>query len=296
MTTTELTYAADIRIGQDANKQQVTIPLPGMGGRHLLIGGATGAGKSECLNGIFSELAPRPHLAIVGCDPKRVELSQWVDRASLIAKGRTVCNEALRLTVKEMSRRYHFMDEQGLQNLPIGDPACVCPKSGEPWPYILSVYDELADLSRHDGTQKGRAAASRRMALLEEMITMGRAAGMGLILCTQRPSAGAVPLEIRDNCRVRLAFGCESWQQADMILGDRPAGVAPHELDESMPGLGWLKRDRKYTMLRTYQVRPGGARHVAEQYATLRINMDHLGWPGLLVDPLPLDDEEEIDG
>lgn len=284
---TDEAYDSPVRVGRRDGGHEVTMPLPGIGGMNVLVGGATGSGKSGLVNVVASELAPRPHLALVLGDPKRVELAPLAPRASLVAKGRLVQGELLDLVVREMVYRYHWMEREGYRKLPVASERedQVDPRTGRPWPYLLTIFDELADLSRHDGTKEGRAAAGRRIALLTEGIQMGRAAGLGFLLCTQRPSADVVPLDIRDNCRVRVAFGTESQQQSAMILGDYPEHVRPQDIPASFPGVAWLKVDRGYTYFRTFVVDDDLARHRAEQNATLRVDLGP-DWPTELEDPL----------
>ena len=278
-----MAYAATldpVPIGVDGFAHTVTIAVPGVGGRHVLVGGSTGAGKSELLNSVVASLSARPHMAINGHDPKRVELVAWHPRMTTVALGTESVDEFLDLHLDEMELRFKHMAAERIKTLP----------PSERWPHIVAIFDELAAVARpiprvlEDGKLETKTAAAARVAVrhakLAAFLERARAAGMGAILCTQRPSEKVVPLDIRDNCRTRLAFGTESWEQSRMILGDTPDHVKPHELPTDKPGRAWLKLDRNAVEFRGYRVPDELVDTVAERTATLRMNL--AGWPRTL--------------
>lgn len=277
-----LTTDEPVGMGKTEHGDTLYLPVPGSGGRNWLVGGATGAGKSEFLNAAIGKLARRPHLALTAHDPKRVELSRWGPRLTLRAVGAITVSEFLALHIGEMEKRYRFMEAEGLNIL--------VPSAR--WPRVVAIFDEFAAVGRaiprevwdpksDEMVMQTKAQANAevmvRHNLMEEYITMGRAAGMGCIICTQRPEVSVVPGSIRDNTRVRIAFGCESGDQARMILGDVPEHVRPQLIPESSPGVAWAKVDRRCVRFRGYRVPDEVVGTIVEQTATLRSNL--AGWP-----------------
>jgi S-DNA-T family DNA segregation ATPase FtsK/SpoIIIE len=275
---------APVPIGVDGLLGTVTIQVPGVGGRHVLVGGSTGAGKSELLNSVVATLACRRHMALVGHDPKRVELVAWHPRMTTVALGTESVDPLLDLLLGEMERRFAHMARARIKTL----------LPSQEWPHIVAIFDELAAVARpipqryvdDKGMEKletKQAASARvtvRHAKLAALLERARAAGIGAILCTQRPSEKVVPLDIRDNCRTRIAFGTESWEQSRMILGDTPDHVRPHDLPVDKPGRAWLKLDRTAVEFRGYRIPDEVVDTVAERTATMRMSL--AGWPGTL--------------
>ncbi len=188
---------------------------------HLLIAGATGSGKSVCLNTILASLLFQntpDMLRLVLVDPKRVELSQFKRLPHLVAPVVTDVVEvvgALRWAAAEMDRRYKAFAERGARDLktynrklPTGEPAL---------PRIVVVIDELADLMLQ--------APGETEPLLTRLAQLARATGIHLIVATQRPSTDVITGLIKANFPARIAFAVSSSTDSRVIL-DRPGAEA----------------------------------------------------------------------
>jgi S-DNA-T family DNA segregation ATPase FtsK/SpoIIIE len=201
-------------LGQDVNGRHVVGDLTRM--PHILIAGATGAGKSVCLNCIISTflLAKRPSdLKLVMIDPKMVELTGYNGVPHLQCPVVTEMDKvvgALRLTVREMERRYALFAQLGVRNydgyrLKIADEP-----NAERIPYLVVIIDELADLMM--------TTPDEVETLLVRLGQMGRAAGIHLILATQRPSVDVVTGLIKTNVPSRIAFAVSSLTDSRVVL------------------------------------------------------------------------------
>ena len=201
-------------LGQDVNGRHVVGDLTKM--PHILIAGATGAGKSVCLNCIISTflLCKRPtDLKLVMIDPKMVELTGYNGVPHLQCPVVTEMDKvvgALRLTVREMERRYALFAQLGVRNydgyrLKVADEP-----NAEQIPYLVLIIDELADLmmTTPDDVEN----------LLVRLGQMGRAAGIHLILATQRPSVDVVTGLIKTNVPSRIAFAVSSLTDSRVVL------------------------------------------------------------------------------
>lgn len=182
---------------------------------HLLVGGATGQGKSVCVHAILSSLIVKhtpATLQLALMDPKRVEFSIYAKSRFLwrdeIAVGVDAARETLRALVDEMDARYQRMSELGVNN--IGDLA----SKGVRLPFIVACVDELADLIMQD---RGVEAEIIRLA------QMARAAGIHLILATQRPDAKTFSGLIRSNIPARIALTVQKSSESQIILDESGA-------------------------------------------------------------------------
>lgn len=222
-----------IPVGVDVHGRAVSIPCPGAGGKHLLIGGSTGSGKSVLLSVILAELAYRAHTRFMLGDPKHVELALFEPRAAEIAKGVAATGKLLDAVYAEMMARYKWLEEQRRRQF----------VAGQDGDRIMLVIDELAAVTTGDGKAK-------RLDALTQIIAMGRAAEVRLIGCTQRPSSQLLPTDIRDNFRSRIGLGCESVDQTEMVMGTRQWPC--HEIPPSLQGAAFVKVDREGVLCRSY--------------------------------------------
>jgi S-DNA-T family DNA segregation ATPase FtsK/SpoIIIE len=201
-------------LGRDVSGRPVVVDMARM--PHLLIAGATGSGKSVCLNAIIAclllQFAP-DELRLVMIDPKRVELSSYNGIPHLQAPVVTDMDKVvglLRKAVQEMERRYDLLQRLGVRNL----DGYLRRREQEPrleqMPYLLIIVDELADLMM--------TAPDEVEGLLCRLAQMGRATGIHLILATQRPSVDVVTGLIKANFPSRIAFAVSSQIDSRVIL------------------------------------------------------------------------------
>ena len=203
-----------IPLGRDVNGRYVVGDLTRM--PHLLIAGATGSGKSVCLNGIISTflLTRSPDdLKLLMIDPKMVELTGYNGVPHLQCPVVTEMDKvvgALRLTLREMERRYTLFSRLGVRNLD-GYRMKVADEPGaENLPYLVVVIDELADLMM--------TAPDEVESLLVRLAQMARATGIHLIIATQRPSVDVLTGLIKANVPSRVAFAVSSLTDSRVIL------------------------------------------------------------------------------
>jgi len=179
---------------------------------HMLIAGATGSGKSVCINTLLLSLlyqnSPKS-LRMILVDPKRVELSLYNNIPHLLAPvivepDKTI--SALKWAVGEMEIRYKALQQVGKRNVEEYNHAM----KDSPMPYIVIVIDELADLMA--------VSASEVEGLIIRLAQMARAVGIHLILATQRPSVDVITGLIKANIPTRIAFAVASQIDSRTIL------------------------------------------------------------------------------
>jgi len=182
---------------------------------HLLIAGATGSGKSVCINTIITSLLYRLHpkqLKFIFIDPKMLELTMY---AGLPHLGRPVVTNPKRAekvladAVAEMEKRYKTLAGQAVRN--IEDFNVKQKRDDDKLPYIVIIVDELADMMV-------AAASSRIEMLITRLAQMARAVGIHLVLATQRPSVDVITGLIKANFPARIAFQVASKVDSRTIL------------------------------------------------------------------------------
>ncbi len=198
-----------IALGQDTGGEPVVANLLSL--PHLLIAGSTGSGKSVCINSVVMSLllSNRPdRLRMLMVDPKRVELTPFNGIPHLYSPVIVDPDEVLDVLaalLREMFRRYKLMEDIGVRNI-VGYNQ----RSKEQMPYALLIIDELADLMMTSGYEVEQS--------LVRLAQLGRATGIHLILCTQRPSVKVVTGLLKANIPGRIAFAVASQVDSRVIL------------------------------------------------------------------------------
>jgi S-DNA-T family DNA segregation ATPase FtsK/SpoIIIE len=202
-----------IVLGRDISGQPIVGNLARM--PHLLVAGATGSGKSVCINGIITSIlykAKPDEVKFLMIDPKMVELNVYNGIPHLLAPVVTDprrASLALKKVVSEMEKRYELFSKSGTRNME-GYNAMMVEQQGEPLPFIVVIVDELADLMM--------VAAGDVEDAICRLAQMARAAGIHLIIATQRPSVDVITGVIKANIPSRIAFGVSSQVDSRTIL------------------------------------------------------------------------------
>lgn len=208
-----------IGLGRDITGEAVTAELNKM--PHLLVAGATGSGKSVCINGIITSILMRakPHeVKLMMIDPKMVELNVYNGVPHLLAPVVTnakKASQALKKVVSEMERRYELFSHTGTRNIEgynefIKRQNKIEEAKQPLLPYIVVIVDELADLMM--------VASSDVEDAITRLAQMARAAGIHLIIATQRPSVDVITGVIKANIPSRIAFAVSSMTDSRTIL------------------------------------------------------------------------------
>ena len=200
-------------LGNDVSGQSIVADLTRM--PHLLIAGATGQGKSVCINALITSLlfqVTPDHMRMLLIDPKRVELTGYNGLPHLALPVLVESHQAaaaLRWAVAEMDRRYKLFSAEGVRNIAAYNDKAAR-KSAHALPYIVIVIDELADLMM--------VAAGEIEELICRIAQLARAVGIHLIIATQRPSTDIITGLIKANIPSRIAFAVGSQVDSRVIL------------------------------------------------------------------------------
>lgn len=210
-------------VGKDLLGQPVTCRLDKM--PHLLIAGATGSGKSVCMNSIICSLLLRTKpddVKMLLIDPKKVEFTPYRNIPHLIGpviNDPNKANNALKVIVRIMDERYNIFASVGVRNIEVYNNM-VAQQGGKPnpdgspapkkMPYIVVIIDELADLM----SVAGKDVESS----IQRITQLARAAGIHLIVATQRPSVDVITGIIKANIPSRIAFAVSSGMDSRTIL------------------------------------------------------------------------------
>jgi S-DNA-T family DNA segregation ATPase FtsK/SpoIIIE len=202
-------YGLPLCLGKDIDGNAFVSDLSKM--PHLLIAGATGTGKSVCLNSMITSLLYKcspEDVKLLMIDPKRIELSLYNDIPHLITPVVTdmkKATNALNWAVKEMEQRYDLLAMEKVRNIDQYNAV-----SEEKLPYIVIIIDELADLMMVSSRDVETALA--------RLAQMARASGIHLILATQRPSVDVLTGVIKANFPTRISFQVSSKTDSRTIL------------------------------------------------------------------------------
>jgi S-DNA-T family DNA segregation ATPase FtsK/SpoIIIE len=227
--TRENVYLSEILSNSDFARKDIRLPIP-LGKNisgvpvvgdlasmpHLLIAGTTGSGKSVCINTIILSLLYRhtPNKCkFILIDPKMLELSAYEGIPHLLCPVITEAKKAasvLGWVVKEMENRYRLMTKEGVRNID-GYNA----KHTLTMPYIIVVVDEMSDLMLVAGKEIEN--------YIQKLSQMARAAGIHIIMATQRPSVDVITGTIKANFPTRISFQVTSKIDSRTILGEQGA-------------------------------------------------------------------------
>ncbi|MGZ7444469.1 DNA translocase FtsK [Paenibacillus sp. TH7-28] len=202
-----------IAFGRDISGQTIVGNLAKM--PHLLVAGATGSGKSVCINGIITSIlfkAKPDEVKFMMVDPKMVELNVYNGIPHLLTPVVTDprrASLALKKIVVEMEKRYELFSKSGARNVE-GYNQMMKDNPEAILPYIVVIVDELADLMM--------VAANDVEDAIARLAQMARAAGIHLIIATQRPSVDVITGVIKANIPSRIAFGVSSQVDSRTIL------------------------------------------------------------------------------
>ncbi|MBI5303423.1 MAG: DNA translocase FtsK 4TM domain-containing protein [Chloroflexi bacterium] len=203
-----------IALGQDVAGQPVCANLESM--PHLLIAGATGSGKSVCVNAVIAGLlctTTPADVRFVMVDPKRVELVNFNGIPHLLLPVVVEMDQAvaaLENTVKEMDRRFKLFQSRGARNIEIYNQIVEGKPDEEKLPFLIVIVDELADLMM--------VAPDQVEHTITRLAQMARATGIHLILATQRPSVDVVTGLIKANFPSRISFAVTSQIDSRVVL------------------------------------------------------------------------------
>ena len=225
----ENVYLSEILSNSDFKKKEIKLPialgknisgLPIIGDLasmpHLLIAGTTGSGKSVCINTIILSLLYRhtpEKCKFILIDPKMLELSTYEGIPHLLCPVITEAKKAasvLGWVVKEMENRYKLMTKEGVRNIDSYNE-----KHKLPMPYIVVVVDEMSDLMLVAGKEIEN--------YIQKLSQMARAAGIHIIMATQRPSVDVITGTIKANFPTRISFQVTSKIDSRTILGEQGA-------------------------------------------------------------------------
>jgi len=225
----ENVYLSEILNNSDFKKREIKLPIAlgkNISGKpiigdlasmpHLLIAGTTGSGKSVCINTIILSLLYRhspDKCKFILIDPKMLELSTYEGVPHLLCPVITEAKKAasvLGWVVKEMESRYRLMTKEGVRNIDGYNS-----KHKLPMPYIVVVVDEMSDLMLVAGKEIEN--------YIQKLSQMARAAGIHIIMATQRPSVDVITGTIKANFPTRISFQVTSKIDSRTILGEQGA-------------------------------------------------------------------------
>ena len=266
-------------MGKDITGEAQTIDLTQT--PHLLIAGATGAGKSVCVNSMILSILyrmPPSDCRLILIDPKIVELKLYNDIPHLLTPVITEPKrafQALQYCIFEMERRYACLDSMGVRdirnyNKRIKERGV----AQEKMPYIVIIIDEFADLMATTGKELESTVA--------RLAAMSRAVGIHLVLATQRPSIDVITGLIKANIPSRIAFMVASKMDSRIIIDTAGA--------EKLLGKG----DMLYAgVVDPFPIRMQGAYVCEEEVEAVVAHVKTLGEPDYIDDEIFFDDEED---
>jgi len=253
-----LSMFGPVHLGIDENGEAVYVYL---GERNMLLGGEPGGGKSNALNLIVAHGALSHDCKLILIDGKQVELGPWRFCADqFIGPSMADALDCARQLQQIMNDRYDKLLAAGLRK--------ITPDTGEP--VYLVVIDEYAYFSATVGDKRQRDEFA---ALTRDLVARGRAAGVIVILATQRPSHQVIDPSLRDLFGYRWAFRCTTDSSSDTVLGHGWAGegYTAASIDPLARGVSWLLSETGTPRrIKAAYLADGDIAHLAAYAAQLR--------------------------
>lgn len=261
-------------VGRDIGGKAVVADIAKM--PHMLIAGATGSGKSVCINSIIISLlykAKPEEVKLIMVDPKMVELGNYNGIPHLmipVVTDPTKASAALQWAVSEMTERYKKFAKAGVRDIGAFNAKMKKERhKGEILPQIVIIIDEMADLMMVASSQVEDAVC--------RLAQLARAAGMHLILATQRPSVNVITGLIKANIPSRIAFMVSSqidsrtiidMAGAEKLVGNGDMLFKPQDLNKPKRIQGPFVSDEEVERVIEYVKRQGGEAHYDESLTT----------------------------
>ncbi|KKU65023.1 MAG: translocase FtsK protein [Candidatus Amesbacteria bacterium GW2011_GWA1_47_16] len=273
-----------VSLGLDVSGNAVVADIGRM--PHILIAGATGTGKSVCLNAFIGSLLYRTspqELNLIMVDPKRVELTNYNGIPHLLTPVIVEPDKvlsALKWSMAEMDRRYKLFSEVGVRNLESYNEL-----SGfQALPYIVIIIDELADIMLFAQIEVEDAVT--------RIAQMARATGIHLVIATQRPSVDIITGLIKANIPTRIAFAVSSMIDskviidtpgAEKLLGRGDMLYVPPDQAKPTRIQGAFISDKEIKQLIEYLKKQGVAPHYTEEVTSMPVSISRRGGRGYVV-------------
>ena len=259
---------------------------------NLLFGGIPGGGKSGGITAALAGISRLENVALIGLDPKRVELSPWASRFTRISKTDEFATQLLEALILEMDRRYEWLDDNGLKKL---TPT----QFDSARPLLCVVIDELADLVSVGVEKEEKEADLQRSTMVRRLIAKGRAAGIIVLTATQKPEGSVIPTALRDLIQQRVAFATTTGDMTDTVLGKGmgAAGGLAHEIAANAKGVCFIVNETSRTpkRARAFWVPDADVEGLAKSTAHLRVELPWLPpQPGRTTIPEVVEPDTEI--
>lgn len=215
-----------VKIGLDEVGQSAKVQLFS---QTVLVGGSPGSGKSGTSWALITHAAldPRAVLVVLDLKPSGIETKPVHGRADYLALNPAEAKDVLGRVWAEIEDRNAKLAELGLEKVPAGS---------DEFPPVVIFVDEAAQLTRSAGAEGKQA-----LDFLTQIVAVGRASGVGVVIITQKPDSTVLPTALRDLMAQRFCLRVGNREQAKTILGEVPEGAEPWSIGTNQPGRGYLR-------------------------------------------------------